>query len=450
MRTCTHFALTSGIKGIAMHKSLRILCLILALVILAALTSKAAGVDPGIKDTISIDSVPTYVSGTSIIPVRLYNDEPLTSIEVTVRLNKADVKIDSFSFEGGRVASVPFKDYQVSDDSAIIAFAIDVGSQSPLLAGSGLMGNLYLSHANSISPEVVTIDSTTWDIPGVFIEHTTILIDTLGAAFAPQFRKGYLDIRQDPTRPDSVWVTDVQANVGSYAVVDVGLYNAVNIQEVSLAFNWNSDRLTFDSISYAGLRGETAPSRSINKSNGAKQLLAMFTFNSGSPLTPGSGIAARLYFTVNPNAPETTVIIDSTSFLGSQSTYLLLTADDGGSSFAPNFHRGSIALKLGTDVNDGSGNLPKAFALSQNYPNPFNPTTEIQFSLPKASNVRLDIYNILGAQVRTLTDRQYAAGTHTLSFDGRNESGQQLATGLYFYRITADSFVQTKKMMLLK
>jgi len=89
--------------------------------------------------------------------------------------------------------------------------------------------------------------------------------------------------------------------------------------------------------------------------------------------------------------------------------------------------------------------LPNAYALGQNYPNPFNPETEIQFSLPAASHVRLTVVNMLGQEVAVLADEQMTAGTYTASFNGAN-----LPSGLYFYRMDAGDFTSVRKMMLLK
>lgn len=95
-------------------------------------------------------------------------------------------------------------------------------------------------------------------------------------------------------------------------------------------------------------------------------------------------------------------------------------------------------------------NLPKEFALDQNYPNPFNPTTNISFALPSNSKVRLVVYNVLGQTVQTLVDGEMPAGIHTITWNGKNSEGQQVSSGIYFYRINADNFSSTKKMMMLK
>ena len=91
------------------------------------------------------------------------------------------------------------------------------------------------------------------------------------------------------------------------------------------------------------------------------------------------------------------------------------------------------------------GTQPFAFALEQNYPNPFNPSTTISFSLAKASNVNLTIYNVLGQRVGTLVNNHLDAGSHTVNFNAA-----KFASGVYFYRLEAGSYVSLKKMMLLK
>ena len=102
-------------------------------------------------------------------------------------------------------------------------------------------------------------------------------------------------------------------------------------------------------------------------------------------------------------------------------------------------------------VNVGkSSSIPKAFGLSQNYPNPFNPSTAINFALPQTSNVRLDIFNILGQHVITLADGEYAAGTHEVIWNGTNSNGGSVSSGIYLYRVKAGDNVHTKKMMLTK
>ena len=94
--------------------------------------------------------------------------------------------------------------------------------------------------------------------------------------------------------------------------------------------------------------------------------------------------------------------------------------------------------------------IPENYMLEQNYPNPFNPTTTIKFGVPKAGEVVVKVFDILGQEVRLLFTGQVEAGNYSVQWDGINNFGQQLSSGTYIYQMTAGDFVQTKKMILLK
>lgn len=99
---------------------------------------------------------------------------------------------------------------------------------------------------------------------------------------------------------------------------------------------------------------------------------------------------------------------------------------------------------------NGGGLLPREYALFQNYPNPFNAGTQIRFDLPKAGPVSVEIYNALGQKVITLVNGHLAAGVKIVSWDGRDGRGLAVPSGIYFYRLRARDFVQTKKMLLVQ
>lgn len=116
--------------------------------------------------------------------------------------------------------------------------------------------------------------------------------------------------------------------------------------------------------------------------------------------------------------------------------------------YVDDFYFGDVAPpNIITDVEDeeGQDELPTDFSLSQNYPNPFNPSTKIEFSIPKQSNVSLKVYDVLGREVSQLINSELQAGLHSVNFDA---SG--LSTGIYFYKIEAGNFTEVKKMSLLK
>ena len=98
-----------------------------------------------------------------------------------------------------------------------------------------------------------------------------------------------------------------------------------------------------------------------------------------------------------------------------------------------------------TGVEDNSTGIPTTFELSQNYPNPFNPSTVIKYQIPQNSFVNINVYDVLGNQVRTLVREDKAAGSYSVKFDASN-----IPSGVYFYTIQAGAFSQTKKMILMK
>lgn len=94
--------------------------------------------------------------------------------------------------------------------------------------------------------------------------------------------------------------------------------------------------------------------------------------------------------------------------------------------------------------------IPKTYQLFQNYPNPFNPETMIKYDLPNSGHVTIMVYNVLGQKVKTLVDEHRDTGHHSVNWDGKDEQGEEVASGIYFYKIKIPGFEKTKKMVLLK
>ena len=117
--------------------------------------------------------------------------------------------------------------------------------------------------------------------------------------------------------------------------------------------------------------------------------------------------------------------------LNGKSQYRLKQIDNGG------------AFKYSKSIEVGSGFLN--YALAQNYPNPFNPSTVITYSIPTTSNVKIEIYNMLGKLMKTLVNENQEAGSYKINFDA-----SRLSSGIYYYKIQAGNFIKTKRMLLLK
>lgn len=139
----------------------------------------------------------------------------------------------------------------------------------------------------------------------------------------------------------------------------------------------------------------------------------------------------------NSNSPKKYFFVDKDPEGGSTYEYRLKQIDNDG-KFK---YSDAVTVKIG---------VPNKTELMQNSPNPFNPTTSIKFYIPNASKVEIQIYDLLGRKIKTLLNGQTAAGYHIIYWNGEDEFGGNVASGIYLYRLTARSFMQTKKMVLLK
>ena len=127
------------------------------------------------------------------------------------------------------------------------------------------------------------------------------------------------------------------------------------------------------------------------------------------------------------------------------SSNVYVAGDVADSTNGWNFFILKINQKMGSNVDNRNSGLPNAYSLSQNYPNPFNPTTTIKYSVPKSSFVSLTVYDLLGREIASLVNEEKPPGVYTVNFNGSN-----FASGIYFYRFRAGSFIQTKKFVLIK
>ena len=172
-------------------------------------------------------------------------------------------------------------------------------------------------------------------------------------------------------------------------------------------------------------------------------------------VTSNSQIANNIYFNNNMEG------------VYSSNSTLMKTTDGGSSWFNSNINGNNIQglcangkdlyvvgdygmIMKGTDIfttgiqNEGNI-IPDKYFLNQNYPNPFNPTTKISFALPKAGQVTIKVFDVLGKEIETLVNESLKPGTYEAAFDGSN-----YPSGVYFYRLTSDGFVETKRMVLIK
>lgn len=414
---------------------------------LMLLLAGVAYADPGNPDTLWIDSISAVPGSVAPLPVYFYNDEVLSALELVFKYDTAYLRFDSISLTGSRLDYIPDGSVYVVEKDSVVDVAI-VDNLGWIPRGNGLLGNLYFSVFDSAANKVFVIDSSQRVLGGTVVFHT-VFVDSLSTtSFVPQFVAGKIAVGALPPNNDSVWVDSVTASPGQKVAVNVYGFNQEELIQVRLALGYSSPSLTFDTVIFDNSRGLSASSRVVNSSAQERQILIDLSYTLLAPLTPDSGLLATILFDVAPTAPDELVIIDSARYLGLQGLEFVPVS---GASFGPYFHRGFVEIKASTDIKTvEQGILPQDFALRQNAPNPFNPATTIKFELPKASDVRLDVYNILGQKIRTLVDRFLPAGIYRVTFDGRGDDDQPLASGVYLYRLKAGDYADSKVMVMVK
>lgn len=164
--------------------------------------------------------------------------------------------------------------------------------------------------------------------------------------------------------------------------------------------------------------------------------------------TPLSGVSLGIYMT--KNGGQSWLYGKDTTDLSSKTVRNNLSVTPSGKLFAVTNATGIFALvtaDTSIGISEDDFEMPGTYNLAQNYPNPFNPETNIRFTLPAQSRVTLKVYDILGKEVAELANETMNAGTHSVRFSSQN---YHLSSGVYFYVLRADNFMQTKKMVLLK
>ncbi len=150
-----------------------------------------------------------------------------------------------------------------------------------------------------------------------------------------------------------------------------------------------------------------------------------------------------------PTSTEATLeLVSANTILGSFSVNLV--SSPGGASASLVSNGAAVGLEEIQSEQKASANVPQQYALYQNYPNPFNPTTSIRFDIPQSSWVLLRVYDVLGREVRTLTEGNYETGAHSLQWDGTNSLGQTMPTGVYLYQLSSGDYKSSRRMLLLK
>jgi hypothetical protein len=238
-------------------------------------------------------------------------------------------------------------------------------------------------------------------------------------------------------------------------VVPLEITNQANLTALDIPLKF-SDGVTLREVDFENTRVSYFDLKIANINNTDNTvvigLLPQMTPDFKPDLEAGTGVIANLVFEIDDqNIDEITLDVQPMKNPNHDLIYVYhIEGKDGAMTTNAVYRDGEgtnrVEFEPVTVALPGKGEaLPTVFALNQNYPNPFNPSTIISYDLPKASDVRISIFNVLGQEVTTLVNQDMQAGRHQVEWDASAH-----ASGLYFYRISADNFTETKKMMMLK
>lgn len=407
--------------------------------------------DPGIPDTLRIDSVQGLRGGRVNVAVHMSYDEEIAGVTTILKYDPQFLTLDTFLFDGGLVDSFDQKIININRlDGVLQAVAFSFGD-IVLAPGNGFLGALKFSIDPAAPPGLYKIDSTSIVIGPRTINQTLFSPTDGSESIFPQFAAGIISVPEFQATSDSIWVVPAVGAQGQSVSVGFHLFNETPLVEIRLPFTYSSADLHFDSVSFDGTRGFLAIKRQLQHNADSLQALISLDYSDTAPLVPGIGALARAFFTISESAPNGDIAIDTITFLGLAPLQVRSSVAFGDFAFTPLFSPGAITVDFSTDAGpDTEPLLPLAFSLNQNYPNPFNPATTITFSLPHSSEIRLTVYNVLGQEIARLAEGRFSAGEHSVLFDAASPPGTVLASGIYFYRLEAGGQVITRKMALLK
>ncbi|MGE5314942.1 MAG: FlgD immunoglobulin-like domain containing protein [Acidobacteriota bacterium] len=319
-------------------------------------------------------------------------------------------------------------------------------------AGTPYTVKVYVADANGLK------DSTTATVTVVRLRakgdiNGDAIVGTADATIALQAAVGTKTFTM-PADTVDFWAGDVTGN-GSVSALDAS-YILRKVAGDTVTFAPKMAKAYNGSVEFgkavSGAKGITIP---VKVSNAQNVTAVTFTVNVDAKVASFEGTKTTLpkdwvVMSSNNNGVVTVAMAGITPINSGDVATISISLKEkearinvSGSGFVNEAEGQSLSL-------DNVRMMPSEFALDQNYPNPFNPTTTIKYQLTEDSKVNLTIYNLQGQVVRTLVNDNVAAGFQSVTWNGKNDRGQSVASGMYMYRIQAGSFVSVKKMLMLK
>ncbi len=334
-------------------------------------------------------------------------------------------------------------------DTAILEFEVYQGQVLPCSVTIHNLGNvtadwqatttsewISLSQATGSDDDLLLFSIVTDSVPPGVHSNTILIEDSLS------YNKSIaLDIHAYVNAPDTVWSPSIVLSSAVGGEVPLMLTAVNDLHSAAFEFIIDTAATSLDTIiDYSDQWPDGYEINTVYDVGSCR--ISLLPLSDSCIIPAGDYQLLSLFVT-------TRMMADSTLEITSGLPCYVETGDR--LIYRPQVRFGSITLDDPTDI-DGpaSGIIPGTFELGQNYPNPFNNNTRIDFSLDRAARVEFVIYNILGQRVAVLADRRLAAGTYTAWWDGCDDLGQPVSSGIFFYRLQADDKRAVKKLVLLK
>jgi hypothetical protein len=467
----------------------------------------------GFSCSLSAGSSSTCLNQQSMmIPIKVANEDTISGMTVPLRFDThcPGFAIDSVVFGGTRIQDWEYKNVDIRSDTVILALVADMGGGTPCLPpGEGPIAFIYFNV--ECSPENVNdtcciyVDTCTFQPD----DQGLLFVDSDALAYVPYFESGTTCVAQykpgdtngDCTRnlADAIYLLNYLFRNGlEPRPLDAGDVNgdcAINIGDPVYLLNYlfkGGPPPVCGCASHpesVGCCPNTADWSGFAKSAGEAELGLVAGIDdemnsleiTGSLGTDVAGVQLEISYDPDKVTSIVPVLTERTNtlqlFSSARDGVLklgivdlaaknLIRAGDGplvrldivgGDLSCVEIKRAVVVDEHAKPLNvrilpksEAQAARPATFSLHQNHPNPFNPETDISYSIPAEGRVGLSIYNIRGRKVKTLVESNQAAGHHTVHWDGTDEQGGKVASGIYFYRIQAGEFEDSKKMILMK
>ena len=365
--------------------------------------------------TLTIEDVCGSPGETVIVNVLLDNsaDGAVAAAQMDINFNKSVFTVTGVA-KTTRSSTIDL--FMYSSTANGITFVV-TGIGHSIAAGTGSIGEITVDIAAGAAN-----GSYDWTLTNV------ILADPMGAEYSKTLENGTFDI---PCGAEGAVLSLDCSQISSgmvYVLLDNSTVSEIAAGEMVITF----DTTVFDVTAVAKTERTTAIDLFLYSEN-AEGINFVFT-GIGHSIAPGTGPIAEISVDGTDQGDDWCIKDGS------------ILADPLGGEIPHERECCSILGIEPTHVNL----VPMQYTLSQNYPNPFNPTTSLDLSLPSSGLVNAVVYNVMGQKVRELVNSQLPAGYYTLTWDGLNEDGQAVTSGVYFLRVKTGTFSRSVKMLLLK